>query len=608
MALVSQLVVEIAAKAEKVKEGLSAAMQHVMNFANGAANLIGKAFSGVGGIISSIIKDAFDQMGDAQDRLTKLISRSNYLSVPVKDIQALDYAVNKAGGGIGSMDVAVRTMSKNLSQAVSGAGPAAQAIKDLGLNAGLLAKMNLTQQLGTIQVAIGKLKDQSKGKGILYQLFGESILPNIAIFNKALGDQFNAFEKLGTGIDSSQEKIIRMNVVARATFNELKEGFINQFTIPFLDLMTQVIGGVQSFIEKAGGVKPAALTLAEGVLSIFNSVEHGLSGVTGVILQLQRALTEALIKYEQFKSGGEIIGQKIAKSIAQTKNVFTSGILLPGHNSDAFNKQQKIIEEADTIPQSVQNIIQLEKNLANVNKALAENAKGYKGLSDGPLQKVRDQLANLTGPFASYNKALSDGISELSNITRYTQNVSDAQMEAANATDNLAAAMKKAADKAMNWLQDPSSHMGNTMKQLLNNRDKEAQANEIEIPEYMKKASLELYDKISELQAGDYQGEILQSLHNLQLDIINERQKGGYGTRNNQASLGKDLSEFLKQKNLAFTKVKVDVNLDMTDEMKKIIKVNGVYTTQDTIDNMMTLKSQNAVNLGLAAAAAAAGT
>jgi hypothetical protein len=40
--------------------------------------------------------------------------------------------------------------------------------------------------------------------------------------------------------------------------------------------------------------------------------------------------------------------------------------------------------------------------------------------------------------------------------------------------------------------------------------------------------------------------------------------------------------------------------------MKKIIKVNGIFTNQDTIDNRMKLTGQNMLNLGLQSAAAAA--
>lgn len=609
MALVSQLVVEIAAKAEKVKEGLSTAMQYVMNFASSAASIIGKAFSGIGGIIANIIKGAFDQMSDAQDRLSTLMSRSKYLETPVKDVQALDYAINKVGGGVGSLDVAMRTMMKNVSQAVTGTGPAAQAIKDLGLNAGLLAKSNLTQQLVTIQDAVAKLKDQSKGKAILYQLFGESILPNLALFNKGLLEQFQAFEKLGTGIDASQEKIIQMNMVARSTFNELKEGFINQFTIPFLQVMTEVINAVQSFVERSGGVKVAAATVAKGVLEIFQSVAQGLGGVEGVILRLDKALTNVLITYNKAKMMGSGLWDS-TKALYETavgtvSRTIDSPITQPGWKTIKMAWQDAHNEVSQTSSEAQQNILDLSNHLTDVNGELTKLGDNAPTIFDSAIRGLDKIISDAKDPMKSLAHSAVDSAS---NLMRYSRTFTDAQMKAANATDNLAAAMKKAADKAMNWLQDPSSHMGDTMKKLLSDRDKEKQANEIDIPEYMKKEALSIYDKISELKPGDYQGEVLQALHELQLDIIGEQSKGGYGTRNNQASLGKDLAEFLKQKNLAFTKVKVDVNLDMTDEMKKIIKVNGVYTSQDTIDNMMTLKSQNAVNLGLAAAAAAAGT
>jgi hypothetical protein len=605
MALVSQLAIEIAAKAEKVKEGLSAAMQYVLSFANSAANIIGKAFSGIGGIIANVIKNAFDQMGDAQDRLSTLIGRSNYLSTPVKDIQALDFAVNKAGGGIGSMDVAVRTMMKNVSQAVSGAGPAAQAIKDLGLNAGLLAKMNLTQQLVTIQVAMSKLKDQSKSKGIIYQLFGESILPNIAIFNKGLGEQFNAFEKLGTGIDSTQEKIIRMNMAARTTFNEMKEGFINQFTIPFLDVMTQVINAVQKFIERSGGIKIAAATLAKGVLDIFQSVAQGLGGVEGVILRLDKALTNVLITYNKAKMMGsglwdstKAIGQTLVNTVSRSIDNPTQ----PGWKTIKMGWDDAHNEINETASKAQQNIVELSTHLSGLDGKLKKIGDSTETVFSRPIATLEKYIIDAKDPIRSLAQASVDAAS---NVSRYSNQFTDAQAKAANKADDLADALKKAADKAESFLANPQ--FKKPLEDLIKKRDKEDQKNERDIPEYIQKMALEAYDNIAALKTGESTEFVQGDLHRLAMSVIQDKaDRPRAGTTKNIDSIVTDLQNYLKQKELAATKVKVDINLDITDEMKKIIKVNGIFTNQDTIDNRMKLTGQNMLNLGLQSAAAAA--
>lgn len=606
MALVSQLAIEIAAKAEKVKEGLSTAMQHVLSFANSAASIIGKAFSGIGGIIANIIKSAFDQMGDAQDRLTTLVGRSNYLSAPVKDIQALDFAIAKAGGGIGSFDVAIRTMMKNVSQAVSGAGPAAQAIRDLGLNAGQLAKMNLTQQLVSIQQAMGKVQDQSKVKGVLYQLFGESILPNMAIFKQGLLDQFQAFEKLGTGIDSSQEKIIRMNMVARTTFNEMKEGFMNQFTIPFLDVMTQVINAVQKFIERSGGVKIAAATLAKGVLDIFQSVAQGLGGVEGVILRLDKALTNVLITYNKAKMMGsglwdstKAVGQTLINTVSRSIDNPTQ----PGWKTIKMGWDDAHNEINETASKAQQNIVDLSTHLAGLDGKLKKIGDSTETVFSKPIATLDKYITDAKDPIKSLAQASVDAAS---NVSRYSNQFTDAQAKAANKADDLAAALKKAADKAEAFLANPQ--FKKPLEDLLKKRESDAQANERDIPEYIQKMALEAYDSIAGLKTGDSTEFAQADLHRLAMSVIQDRaDRPRAGTTKNIDSIVTDLQNYLKQKELAATKVKVDVNLDMTDEMKKIIKVNGVFTNQDTIDNMMSLKSQNAVSTGLAAAAAAVG-
>lgn len=606
MALVSQLAIEIATKADKVKEGLSSAMQYVISFAAGAASIIGKAFSGIGGIIAGLIKGAFDQMGEAQDRLTTLMSRSNYLAIPIKDVQALDFAINKVGGGMGSLDVAVRTMMKNVSQAVISAGPAAQAIKDLGLNAGLLAKMNLTQQLGTIQQAVGKLQDQSKGKGILYQLFGESILPNIAIFNKGLLEQFNAFEKLGTGIDASQEKIIRMNTAARTTFNEMKEGFINQFTIPFLDIMTQVIKAVQNFVEKSGGIKIAAATVAKGVLDIFASVSDGLGGVEGTILRLDKALTNIMLTYNKARMMGSGLWDS-TKALAQTV-INTASRSIDNPTQSGLKTIKIAWEDAhnginETSSKAQQNIVELTDHLNKTNSQIDKLGKGTNSFLDEPRKRLQEVIDGARVPMTNLAQASVDAAD---NVARYSNKYTDAQIQAANAADTLAEALEKSAKKAETWLNNPQ--FKKPLEDLLKKRESSEQSKERDIPAYISKLALEAYDEISGLNKGDNMDFALANINRLTMAVFKDKQdRPRAGTTANMDSIVSDLQNYLKQKDLAYTKVKVDVKLGLTEEMSKIIKVNGIYTNQETVSNMMELKSQNAVSTGLAAAAAAVG-
>jgi len=606
MALVSKLLIEIAARSDSIKAGLSTAMGYVVSFANDAASIMAKAFSGIGGIIANLIKGAFDLMGDASDRLTTLMSRSNYLGVPIKDIQALDFAIKKVGGGVGSFDVAIRTLSKNISQSVTGAGPAAQAIKDLGLNAGLLAKMDLAQQLGTIQVAVGKLKDQSQGKGILYQLFGESILPNIAIFNKGLADQFIAFEKLGTGIDSGQEKIIRLNAIARASFNEMKEGFINQFTVPFLDVMTQVINAVQNFVEKSGGVKIAAATVAKGVLEIFQSVAQGLGGVEGTILRLDKALTNILITYNKAKmiGGGlwestKALGNTVAGTVSRTYH----NPLTPGYKNIKMAWEQAHSGIDKTSSDAQQRILDLSTHLSEINGKLTKLGDNTETIFSEPIASLQKTIDDSKDPIKGSAAALATATSSAaSNISRYTNNMTDAQTRAANTADTFAASLKKAANDAETWLQNPQ--FKKPLEDLLKKREADQQLKERDIPEYIQKMALDAYDSISGLEKGGNKDLVRADLHGLSMAIIQDKaSRPRAGSTKNIDSIVSDLQTYLKQKDLAFTKVKVDVNLDATEDLKKLIKVNGIYTNQDTIDNMMSMKSLNAVNTGLAAAA-----
>lgn len=544
-------------------------------------------------------------MGAASGRLEELVGRSNYLQTPIKDLQALDYAVQKVGGSTGSLDVALRTMQFNVSQAASGQGQAFKTLRDdLQLNAGLLAKESTTQQLVSIQQALAKLKDQSKSLGLAKNIFGENVATIGALMKSNLQESYAAFEKLGTGIDASQEKIVRMNMIAKANFAQLAEGFMNQFTVPFLDVMTKVLKGVEDFITKAGGVKPAAATIALAVIDIFQAIEKSVGGVEGAILRVEYALNAIILKYKQAQGFGVALGEK-AGQLTYFADKFDEGRQKGMSGEDAYAYAQKQVDKVDSDPQVFKDIVKLEGEQAEILKRIEAAQKKSSGDSalDSTRKYLQDQISNATDPMKILS---SSAVSAADNITRYTQNFTEKQNQAANAADKLSAALETAQKKAVTWLQNPESHMGKDLKGLLDERDKEGQAQQIDTPLDLKREILDAYDEIASLKPGE-STDLAQSLvHSIQLSSLGmQSQFGGKATRGIQ-NMVNDLQTFLTQKNLASQKVAVTVDLDLTDEMKKIIKVNGVYTSQDTIDTLNNLKNGNIMNIGLSAAARAA--
>ncbi len=608
MSLISGIAIEITTKLNNLASGLTKAEGMVQSACNKFNSLIKtsleRGFSSLGSTLNTILTKVFDEVGAAQDRVTKIVGRATYLHIMANDVQALDYAIQKVGGSTGTFDVALRTMMRNISSASVGLGPAKDALKSLGLSANLLAKMNTVQQLDAINNALRNMKDKTTAASIEYRIFREHIMSTSGVMKHSLQESVADWNNLGTGISASQEQIVRLNMTARQNFVSMKEGFLNQFSIPIMDMMTQNINRMTDFIEKSGGIKIVAMKAAEGILTIFNAVDHGIGGVKGAILAVDKVLTETLIKYQQFKSLGTGVGESIAESVrarGRVKELVSQGMSPDDARAKTMSEGSALAGQSE----NVQYLNELKKHSEDLTIKIDEQSKSYKALTDGPLQAVRDQIADLTGPFAGYNSALTDGIAMLKLSTQaYSNSQHEAAIQAAADAKQHQKDVEKAASKNASFEANPN-FSGTILDSILKEDKAKNDALQQDPSEAFKQEAIDTFKEIKDLKPGDNQAYVNELMHSLQLSVLTAKTGPGMG-RDKLQEVVTDLQSYLKQKNLANEAIKVKIDLDITDEMKKIIKVNGIYTNQETIDNLNLLKKQNILTTSSLAAASAA--
>ncbi len=92
----------------------------------------------------------------------------------VEAYSALSYQASLTMKDVGALDIALRTMTRNLGEAANGAGPAKDALRDLGLNAKTLAAMSPDRALEEIADALDQVKNSNDKATIANKLFGES--------------------------------------------------------------------------------------------------------------------------------------------------------------------------------------------------------------------------------------------------------------------------------------------------------------------------------------------------------------------------------------------------------------------------------------------------
>ena len=126
-----------------------------------AAAVAATAAAGVAMIQSGL------QTVDAQAKLAQS------LGTTVASIQTLERAGELAGVSMSGIEQATKDLTRRLSQAAAGSGPAADALDRLGLSANELIALPLDQRVGAINAAIENFVPAAERAAVAGQLFGE---------------------------------------------------------------------------------------------------------------------------------------------------------------------------------------------------------------------------------------------------------------------------------------------------------------------------------------------------------------------------------------------------------------------------------------------------
>jgi hypothetical protein len=107
------------------------------------------------------------QTVDAQAKLAQS------LGTTVASIQTLERAGELAGVSMSGIEQATKDLTRRLSQAAAGTGPAADALDRLGLSATDLIALPLDQRVAAINAAIESFVPAAERAAVAGQLFGE---------------------------------------------------------------------------------------------------------------------------------------------------------------------------------------------------------------------------------------------------------------------------------------------------------------------------------------------------------------------------------------------------------------------------------------------------
>lgn len=188
------------------------------------------------------------------------------LETTTKSVQVLERAGQLAGISMSQIEQASIQLTRRLSQAAAGTGPAVAALERLRLEAEDLAALPLDQRIATIQQAFEQFVPQAERAGVASQLFGDRAgLVFSRIDTTALRTATQDVEDFRVAVSEQDAEQIQRTNDALSRLGLIWRGLSNQLAVAAAPALERVAGGMAAIARESGALGRAITLLFDNL-------------------------------------------------------------------------------------------------------------------------------------------------------------------------------------------------------------------------------------------------------------------------------------------------------------------------------------------------------
>jgi lambda family phage tail tape measure protein len=186
------------------------------------------------------------------------------LRTTTKSLQILTRAGDLAGVSMGEIQQATIQLTKRLSQAAAGTGPAVKALQQLNLSAADLAKLPVDAKIAAIQDAIAKLIPTTQQAAVASQIFGDRAgLIFTRIDSATLRQATQDVQDFGVAVSETDAAQIQRTNDALSRMGLLWRGISNQLAVA-------AAPGLESIANAMASIGKVTGPLGRAIKGLFN--------------------------------------------------------------------------------------------------------------------------------------------------------------------------------------------------------------------------------------------------------------------------------------------------------------------------------------------------
>jgi hypothetical protein len=197
---------------------------------------------------------------DAQAKL------ATSLDTTVESIQVLERAGDLAGVSMGQIEQATAQLTRRLSQAAAGAGPATEALRRLRLSAGELQALPLDQRIALIQDRLAEFVPEAERAAVASQLFGDrAALVFTRIDTATLRQATQDVRDFGVVVSDQDARQIERTNDAISRLGLIWRGLSNQLAVAAAPALEAVANAMAAVARTTGPLGIAIRTLFDNL-------------------------------------------------------------------------------------------------------------------------------------------------------------------------------------------------------------------------------------------------------------------------------------------------------------------------------------------------------
>lgn len=237
---------------KRAKQTLSDVSKEARQGVNDLAKYSTAAAAAGAAIAAYLVKDSLDAI-DAQAKLART------LKTTVAGLEVTTRAAALSGVALQGVEQATKDLTRRLSQAAGGTGPAVDALARLNLTAQELQQLPLDRRIYEINSAINQFVPAAERAAVAGQLFGEEgSLAMQRIDPETLRQAAEDVERFGTALSDVDAAKVEAANDAMARIGQVVDGLVQKFTVELAPVITAVSKQFTDAAAESGKLEDAA--------------------------------------------------------------------------------------------------------------------------------------------------------------------------------------------------------------------------------------------------------------------------------------------------------------------------------------------------------------